>query len=322
MAKRETKPRKKPASKTRTSAATRTRNLTRAQARERAKKEVQKRPALPGSFRLTAEAVKTLRRFWKPLGGILVIYTLLNLVFASGLVSNISANVHDIRDNLHPNNGQQANRFSGALNGFGSLVTGANGSGGSTSMQVVLLVLESLVIIWALRQLLAGEKIGVKQSYYHSMTPLVPFLLVAFVVIIQLLPLTVGTAILALVLSSAITNAAAVNIIFAVIFAVLAAWTLYMFSSSLFALYIVTLPEMEPRSALRSAKNLARFRRWVLIRKILFLPLFILLVMGLIIVPLILLADFLVTSVFFVLVMLAVLYSHTYLYSLYRKMIV
>ena len=321
MAKRETKPRKKPASKRRAASSVRVRNLTRKQQRQKAKKDAQKRPALPGSFRLTAEVFKTLRKYWKPLGGIVIIYTLLNIIFASGLISSISSNVHDIRGNLHPANpGQHVDRFSNAINGFGSLVTGG-GSGGTATMQVVLLILESLVIIWALRQLLAGEGIGVKQAYYHSMAPLIPFVIITFVVIIQLLPLTVGSAVLALVLSSAVTNATAVNIIFGLIFVLLAAWTLYMLSSSIFALYVVTLPEMEPRDALRSAKNLARFRRWLLVRKILFLPLFVLLVMAIIIIPLILFADFLVTAAFFVLVMLAVLYCHTYLYSLYRKMI-
>jgi hypothetical protein len=153
------------------------------------------------------------------------------------------------------------------------------------------------------------------------MYPLIPFLLVGLVVVVQLLPLTVGTAVLALVLSSAFTNAAAVNFVFAAVFILLAAWTLYMLSTSIFALYIVTLPDMEPRNALRSARNLSRFRRWTIVRRLVFLPIFEVLLIGLVVVPLIIFASFLVAPVFFILVMLAILYTHTYLYNLYRKMI-
>ena len=263
----------------------------------------------------------SLKKFWKPLGGIVVVYAVLNLILASGLISNINAGVNDIKDNLNADSSQHVNKFANALSGFSALITGANTASGSPTMQIVLLVLESLVIIWALRQLMAGEPISIKQAYYYSMAPLVPFLLVGLVLVVQLLPLTIGTALLALVLSSAVTSATIVNVVFALFFAGLMGWTIYMISGSIFALYIVTLPDMQPRKALRSAKNLVRFRRWGLIRRMLFLPLFIVLVMGIIIVPLILVANFLVAGVFFALLMLSILYSHAYLYNLYRKMI-
>jgi hypothetical protein len=318
MPKKGRKPSRKTAAKS--GVAARTRKLTKKQQKAKTKKYAATRKPLPGSFRLTLDVFKTLKKFWKPLAGIVLIYSLLNLLFASGFIRNIGSTVSEFKDDLQPVGDEQVSELSNALNGFGTLITGGSGSTGST-MQAVLLILESLVIIWALRQLLAGETIRVKQAYYQSMAPLIPFLLVILVIVIQLLPLTLGTAIMAVVLSSAITNAALVNFIFGLIFVLLAAWTIYMVSSSIFSLYIVTLPDMQPRDALRSAKNLVRFRRWPLIRRLLFLPFFSLLVIGLIVVPLIAFADFLVTPVFFILVMLAILFAHTYLYTLYRKMI-
>ncbi len=53
------------------------------------------------------------------------------------------------------------------------------------------------------------------------------------------------------------------------IFFLLAMLTLIYVKSSLFALYIVTLPDMTPMKALRSARELARYRRWTVLRKIL-----------------------------------------------------
>jgi hypothetical protein len=78
---------------------------------------------------------------------------------------------------------------------------------------------------------------------------------------------------------------------------------------------------MQPMQSLRSAKNLVKFRRWQLVRKLLFLPLFIVTFMGVIIVPLIIYAQFLVEPVFFVLAMLSILFTHTYLYRLYKGLL-
>jgi hypothetical protein len=168
--------------------------------------------------------------------------------------------------------------------------------------------------------LFSGENIRIKHAYYHSSSSLIPFVIVLFVIILQLLPITLSSAAFAIVLSSIVSNAL-VQAIFTFIFVAGAFWSLYMVSSSIFALYIVTLPNMEPRSALRSAKNLVHFRRWQVVRKILFLPFFIVLAMGLVIVPLILYAKFLVSPVFFILSMLSILFVHTYLYTLYKGLL-
>jgi len=294
-------------------AGSRTRPLSKKLAKEKAKKAAAAQAPIPSSFKLLGEVFSALRREWKVLGGIVLVYLALNLIFASGLLSNFSASISTARQSHH---------FSDALNGYGSLLGGSSGGAQSTSLaQSVLLVLESLVIIWALRHLLAGERIWVKQAYYQSMTPLVPFILVLAMILVQLLPITLGAAVLAIILSSAFGAGSLLSIIFILILAGLAAWSIYMISGSIFGLYIVTLPDMQPRQALRSAKNLVHFRRWPLLRRLLFLPFFLVVAMGLITVPLILILPFLVVPLFFLLVMVGILFVHTYLYCLYRGLI-
>ncbi|MBI4033439.1 hypothetical protein HY379_00390 [Candidatus Saccharibacteria bacterium] len=297
----------------------RTRKLTRGQKKQVSKKEAQKHGRLPGSFRLTWRVFGTTRTYWKPLGGIVLVYLILNIIFASG-ISSLSSTVNNIKANLEASGGRD---FSEALSGFGSLVgsAGAGGSQTASILQSILIILESLVIIWALRQLLAGNKVGVKQAYYQSMTPLIPFLLVIAVIFIQLLPLSLGAPIFGEILSAIFSAGGLLSVLFVLVLGALAAWSFYMISSSIFALYIVTLPDMQPRQALRSAKNLVRYRRWPLMRKVAFLPLFILLVMAVVVVPLILFVSFLVAPAFYLLSMLAILFVHAYLYSLYRSLL-
>lgn len=314
MAKEVKKPRSKPAA-----GGGRVRKLTKKQAKTKAKKDVKTRRPLPGAYRLSWHVLEVFRRHWRTLGGIVLVYLILNIIFASG-ISNVSSAFSTIKSDLQASGGHN---LANAAGGFASLIGSAGASGSSTgsTLQSVLFVIESLVIIWALRHLLSGQVISVKQAYYRSMTPLIPFLLVIFVIIIQLLPATIGAAVFAAIVTSVFPGTAAASVLSAVALILLAAWSLYMVSSSIFGLYIVTLPDMQPRQALRSAKDLVSFRRLAIIRKLLFLPLIIFIVMGLIIVPLILVASAIVPVVFYILSMLAILFVHTYLYSLYRGML-
>jgi len=321
MAKGKKKAAKKPDTKSVAQSERRQRKLTRAQKKLVAKKAAAKRQKLPSSVKLVIQVFNILRKYWQPLGGIVLIYLLLNIIFASGF-SNLTSSVDSIRTNL-ANSPAQSSKWLNVLGGFTALV----GSGGSSSsatgsvLQSVLFILVSLVIIWALRQLLAGHKISVKQAYYHGPNPLVPFLLVLGVIFIQLLPVTLGTAAAQFILGSVTTGGAFISVLFVIIFVFLAAWSLYMVCGSIFALYIVTLPEMMPRDALRSAKSLVIYRRGPIIRKLIFLLLCVLVLMGVIVIPLIIFAAGLVAPVFFILSMLAILFAHTFLYSLYRSLL-
>lgn len=299
------------------------RRLNRRQKKAKAKSEATNRAPLTGGPRLSFRALKTIWRFWKPLGGIVLVYLILNIIFASG-ISNLNSAVSDIKFNLDQAGSENLSPFGTALSGFGNLVASAGTSSSSTgsALQGILIIIESLVIIWTLRRLMAGQKVKVKQAYYSATAPLIQFLLVLVVIFIQLLPVTLGTSIVGAILSSVFVNGGGGAIfLFAIFAAGLIGWSLYMLSSSIFSPYIVTLPDMHPRRALRSAKELVAFRRWAIMRRLIFLPVFILVVMAIVVVPLILFVTFLVAPVFLVLSMLSLLFIHTYLYSLYRELI-
>src|SRR3990167_8694723 len=301
----------------------RLRRLGRKQKKFKAKKEAKERVRLPGSFRHTWRSFKVIKRFWKPLVGITGIYLILNIIFASG-ISNLSTAVSDIKFNLEIGDAANLSPLSTALNGFGNLVASAGTSGSSTgsALQTALIVIVSLVLIWALRHLLAGKKIKIKQAYYSAMFPLIPFLLILVVIFIQLLPVLIGVPLASAILAAVFPSGGALASLTLIAVSVsFLGWSLYMLSSSVFSIYIVTLPDMPPRRALKSAKDLVKFRRWTLMRRLIYLPIFILVVMGLIVVPLIIYATFLVAPVFFGLGVLSLLFIHVYLYTLYRELI-
>lgn len=276
---------------------------------------------LPNVWRLTKAAANTLWQHKRLFAGITVVYGLLNLVLVQGLASG--TDVSSLKSNLDK-------AFSGHFGAVGSslsvfvVLVGSAGNGSSQTAgayQLFLAVMTSLAVIWALRQLFSGSRLRIRDAYYRGMYPLVPFILVLIVIGLQLIPLVVGAGLYSLVITNGIAAHFIEKFLWAMLFAGLAFWTFYMLTSSLFALYIVTLPDMTPLKALRSARQLVRYRRLTVLRKILWLPLALLIAAAVVMVPIIVWLTPLAQWVFFVLTMLALVAAHAYMYTLYRELL-
>lgn len=276
---------------------------------------------LPNVWQLTRAAAGVLWQHKRLFAGITLVYGLLNLVLVQGLAS--SADVSSLKDGFNQVFTGHFGALASSLSTFAALV-GSAGNGSSPTAgayQLFLGITTSLAVIWALRQLFAGSRLRVRDTYYQGMSPLVPFILVLVVIGLQLIPLLLGGALYSTVITNGIAVHGAEKLGWALLYAVLALLSLYMVSSSLFALYIVTLPDMTPIKALRSARQLVRFRRWTVLRKILCLPIVLLVVAAVIMVPIIIWLTPLAQWVFFLLTMFALVAAHTYLYNLYRELL-
>ncbi|MDL2341912.1 MAG: hypothetical protein QFB87_02455 [Patescibacteria group bacterium] len=269
---------------------------------------------------LTKQASLLFWRHKRVFIGITLVYGLLNVVLAQGLGGT---DVGSLKNQL----GQVFTGNTGALTSslvvFASLIGSAGNSSNGTAgaYQLFLALIASLAVIWALRQTTAGAKFRVRDAYYRGMYPLVPFVLVLLVVVIQLLPLAIGSTIYNVVLTQGIAVTGLEKAIWGVVFASLALLSLYLLSSSLFGLYIVTLPDMTPLKALRSARQLVRGRRWTVLRKILFVVPLLLLAAAVIMIPFILLLTVVAKYIFFLLTVFALVAVHGYMYTLYRELL-
>jgi hypothetical protein len=276
---------------------------------------------LPNVFRLTEKVARLLWAHKKMLLGLALIYGILNLVLVRGFSGSL--NVSDLKQQLDQAFSGQFAAVATSLTVFASLVSTSGNTSSSTggAYQTFLLLIMSLAVIWALRMTIAGEQFRLRDSFYKGMYPLVPFLLVFVVVCLQLLPLVMGAG----MYSTVVGNGIAINVLEKLLWALgcglLVALSLYWLSASTFALYIVTLPNMTPMKALRSARELVRGRRLSVLRKLLFLPLVLFLVAIVIMVPIILIAAPLAQWLFFILTMCALVVVHTYMYVMYRELL-
>ncbi len=276
---------------------------------------------LPNVWRLTRAATLTLWRHRKLFIGITLVYGLLNLILVQGFSggTDVSSLKSELSQIFHGHFGSLASGLSVFVVLVGSAGNGSSATAGAYQLFLALIV--SLAVIWALRQVLAGAALRIRDAYYRGMAPLIPFVLVLLVIAVQLIPLLIGSALYSTVITNGIAVYFIEKVIWLAVFILLALVSLYLLSSSLFALYIVTLPDMTPLRALRSARELVRHRRWTVLRKILALPIILLAVAAIIMLPIIVWLTPLSRWVFFVLTMFVLTAVHTYMYTLYRELL-
>jgi len=277
---------------------------------------------LPSGWNILKRAYLTLWSARKLFLGIIVIYGLLTLILVQGLGNTSDAK--SLKESFDAAfNGQIGHLVSGlAVLSFLVASSGNSANASSSPYQTILVLFVTLVIIWALRQTMAGAKVRVRDAFYRGAAPLVVFLLVLLVIFIQLIPLYLGATLYAFVVNGGIAVLAIEKALWIMLFLLLALLSLYMVSSSLFALYIATLPDMTPMKALRSARELVRYRRWTILRKLLYLAVMLLLISVIVMLPVILLATVAAAWAFFIFSIFAIVFVHAYIYTLYRDLLV
>lgn len=252
---------------------------------------------------------------------ITLIYFMLSLVLVTGLLgsSQIIGGKETLSEVFQGVQGRVLTSF--AL--FSLIASGGSSASTETGSiyQTILLIFFSLVVIWALRQTYAGESVSIKDCFYKSTSQLVPFVLVLLIIVLQFLPFLIGVGLYNLVTVAGFTANLIAKLLWFLLMIFLGLLSLYMVSSSLFGLYIVTLPGMTPMKSVRSARELVRLKRWQVIRKLLLLPVLLILLAFVLMTPVLLYVTIIAEWVFLFLSLLAVVFFHTYTYKLYRELL-
>lgn len=271
--------------------------------------------ALPNGFKILRKGLGTLKNNWRLFGGIILVYFVLSIVLVGSLAAGGS--LGDTKEQLEV---VGAGQLDAGMTMVTSLLgTGNSGEGGSAYQSVVLVVV-SLAIIWALRQAMAGKQASVRDSFYMGMYPLVPFVLVLLAVGLQLLPALIGIFLFSALGAAGVLGNPVLGIGALVMLCGLLYTSLYLLCSSVFALYVVTLPNTRPFGALRIARQLVKYRRFSIIRKLLLLPALYFVVGALLMIPVALYLTPLAPLIFLVLTVFGFTIAHAYLYTLYREL--
>ncbi len=204
---------------------------------------------------------------------------------------------------------------------LGAVVGLSGASQANTATSSALILFMSLVYIWAIRQLHANLKIKARDAYYQAAGPVVGVVILLFILSVQLLPFAAASFVYSIARSGGLFASGFEDLAFFLVTALTALFSLYFVTSTIIALYIVTLPGTYPLRAMRAAKKLVQFQRLKVFQRILLLGLFVscayllILLVGIKLLP---------NQVFIVaeaLQVFAVPFMHICLYKLYRSLI-
>ncbi|MEZ6331156.1 MAG: hypothetical protein R3B12_04055 [Candidatus Saccharimonadales bacterium] len=195
--------------------------------------------------------------FWRFLGGILVVYAVINFVFVASfsLLPSSESLQEDIIGTLGTSAGRVVDSFT--LVGVSLINVSAPSN---TMLQLLLLAIVSMAMIWALRKLRGLQKITIRQAYYEGPNNIVVLVLVVTLLLLTLIPASIASTILlyALPIVGSLLEATFVYTIGALLMAL----SLYCLLVWWPALYIAMLPGTTPIGAMRAAAMLTKGRRF------------------------------------------------------------
>lgn len=292
---------------------------------------------LPGYVAFTHQVNQTLRVHRKPLLLLALFYAVLYALLV-GIASqdNYAALTETLR-------GAGEELFEGNLGEIGKaglilgtiLTTGISDklTDAQQIFAALLVLLVWLTTVWLLRNLLAGHKVRVRDGLYNAGAPLISSALVSLVLIVQLLPVGIAAIGYAAASTAGLLTGGVEAMLFWVIMVLLLLLSIYWITATFFALVVVTLPGMYPMRALRTAGDMVIGRRIRIILRLAWMGLCIAVGWLVVMIPIILLDTWLkgmwsqiewlpiIPVTLLVLTTVSVIWSASYIYLLYRKVV-
>jgi hypothetical protein len=271
---------------------------------------------VPKSSVIFKSAWLDLSSFWRALVGITFVYVLLYFVFVGsfGLLPTSDVLKADIEASV----GEGAGRVLGstALVGISVLeVTAAS----NNLLQLLLFLIASCALIWAVRRQRGLKKISVLQSYYEGPSNLIALIITMLLLFLTLIPSAIASAVLGFGLPIAGSGIeVAVLYIFAILLIV---WTLYMLSVWWPAFYISMLPGTRPVASMRAARSLTKHRRLKITGRVLVIVLALLSLFVVIVFPVALLWQRIIPLTVYLTVMAIFCIGNILFFNLYRSLI-
>lgn len=220
---------------------------------------------LPGYWSFTAYVWKTFTTNWRIFLGVILAYAILGAVFVGLASQDIYSQLSSVLDNA--GNGL----FSGGWGAVGqaSLLLLSGLTGGLTPelteaqqiYSVIIFLLTWLTTVWLLCAILSGSKPRIRDALYNAGGPIVPTGIVMALLVLQLVPAALGIIIMNATIGTNLFASGIIAMLISIGAMLLVLISVYLVTSTLIALVVVTLPGMYPWQAIRTAGDLVVGRR-------------------------------------------------------------
>jgi hypothetical protein len=282
---------------------------------------IDKSVVLSSSINLLKKSYQIIKFQWKFLSLVFLTYTLLSVA----LVINISAfsSVRSLKGSYTHGLSTIGSNISASLSTLGSLSSTVSSSGSSSGgfIQFLLFILFSLIFIKGIREANKSRTLKFSEGIYSSIHPFLQFLLVILLLIAESIPILFAASIYQIIFSNGIATSVIEKLIWIIICGLILALGLYLMISTVFALFIVTLPNMRPWASMKSSWQLVKTRRLLIIRKIVTMLVLLFISFGLIALLLVLLVPIISAWLLLIIGLASMVIIYTYTYSLYKELI-
>ena len=256
--------------------------------------DYQRKTELPSLTSQANAAFKMFFKFWKIFLPLLLIFVGLYIFLIGAMSENTLA---DVRANVEQTNKDVADGKIGTVGKAGLTLLGIISTGGLTTMndaQVVIAVLLFtiiwLVTIYLARHLLAGhQEIKMRDGFYSALSPLVSTLVVGLIIFLEAVPIMLTIIVFQVALTTEFLSTPFYALLFFMFAALMITLSLYLLSSSFFAIIVVSAPGLYPLTAVRMAKNLIMGRRLRFLIRVFYLVIIVALLYLLLLMPAIIL---------------------------------
>lgn len=292
---------------------------------------------LPGYVAFSVYVLKTIGQHKKTFGGLALIYALLTTLLV-GLASQTT--YAQLADLLRSSSSEIFQGNFGQVRQAGVLLM-ATLSGGfnpnlSDSQQLIsgfFVMMVWLTTVWLLRAYMAGSTPRLRDGFYNSGAPIIPTMILALVLIVQLIPAAIAAIGISAALPTGLVSQGVEAMLFWMVALLLGILSLYWVTSTSIALVVVTLPGIYPFHALKTANELVIGRRLRIVLRMVWLVGITIVLWVVIMLPIILFDTWLkgvlpsirlVPIVPVALVMtstFSVIWIASYIYLLYRKVV-
>ena len=256
--------------------------------------DYQRKTELPSLTSQASAAFKMFFKFWKIFLPLLLIIVGLYIFLIGAMSENTLA---DVKANVEQTNKDVADGKIGTVGKAGLTLLGIISTGGLTTMndaQVVIAVLLFtiiwLVTIYLARHLLAGhQEIKMRDGFYSALSPLVSTLVVGLIIFLEAVPIMLTIIVFQVALTTEFLSTPFYALLFFMFAALMITLSLYLLSSSFFAIIVVSAPGLYPLTAVRMAKNLIMGRRLRFLIRVFYLVIIVALLYLLLLMPAIIL---------------------------------
>lgn len=191
-----------------------------------------------------------------------------------------------------------------------------------------LLILALLTVVWLLRHQLAGNKLKVRDGLYNAAAPIAAEYALLVVGIAQLLPVALTVLIYMSATTSGLLDGGIETAMFSVALLLVVVLTLYFMTTTLFAMFIATIPGTYPMKAYKAARHIVAGQRLRLLLRLLWMVVIVLVADFMVLVPFVIIVNsvgggnsWAIPIAYQLVVIASIVYGTAYSYLLYRRMI-